>query len=465
MRPTLLTIAALLAGVATASAAPVGTEFTYQGQLLKNGSPFTGNADGVFRLYDAENGGTQVGSSITITAFNVSGGLFTVSLDFGSVFTANVLWLDVQVRTPPDPSYTLLTPRQRLSAVPVAMYALGGTGGLTLPFAGSVSAPGQDALEIHNTSLLSGRGVFGEGNIGVWGRSPDFENTPHPVPSQVGVYGEGGDSGTGVYGVGGPYGYGVYGAGSDGSSPGVFGTSGIGGSGVKGIAGGQYGHGVSGEAGNFDFGVGVYGYANYGIYHTTPNYAVYGDNPSNAPNNWAGYFPGQVWIYNLFTPGASGPMIDHPLDPENTVLRHSWVASSEMKTIYDGNVVLDASGEAQVEMPTWFEALNRDFRYQLTAIGAPAPGLHVAEKISQRRFRIAGGAPGMEVSWQVTGIRQDATATANPIQTESSKVAHDRGRYLDPKAFGLTEDRGVDYEVRMKARAAAAAVRAGTRAK
>lgn len=48
-------------------------------------------------------------------------------------------------------------------------------------------------------------------------------------------------------------------------------------------------------------------------------------------------------------------------------------------------------------LPEWFETLNRDFRYQLTAVGAPGPNLYVAEEISGNHFKIAGGQPGAKV--------------------------------------------------------------------
>jgi hypothetical protein len=112
--------------------------------------------------------------------------------------------------------------------------------------------------------------------------------------------------------------------------------------------------------------------------------------------------------------------IDHPLDPTNMYLYHSSVESPDMMNVYNGNVVLDASGEAWVEMPEWFEALNRDFRYQLTCIGGFAP-VYVAEEISGNRFRIAGGETGMKVSWLVTGIRHDPYAEGNRIPVEEQK--------------------------------------------
>src|SRR5207249_878008 len=118
--------------------------------------------------------------------------------------------------------------------------------------------------------------------------------------------------------------------------------------------------------------------------------------------------------------------IDHPLDPANKYLSHSFVESPDMKNVYDGVVVLDANSEAKVELPEWFEALNRDFRYQLTAVGAPAPNLHIARKIEDNSFTIAGGQPGLEVSWQVTGIRKDSWAQANPLAVVEEKPANER---------------------------------------
>ncbi len=158
---------------------------------------------------------------------------------------------------------------------------------------------------------------------------------------------------------------------------------------------------------------------------------------------WAGYFNGDVDVTGTLSKGGGSFKIDHPLDPENKYLYHSFVESPDMMNVYNGNVVTDANGEAVIELPGYFDALNRDFRYQLTAIGGPGPNLYVAEKIANNRFRIAGGEPGMEVSWQVTGVRKDAFAQANRIQVEVDKAKTERGKYLHPQAFGL----GKEYEI------------------
>jgi len=112
--------------------------------------------------------------------------------------------------------------------------------------------------------------------------------------------------------------------------------------------------------------------------------------------------------------------IDHPLDPEHQYLKHASVESDELKNVYDGTIVLDENGAASVELPDWFEALNHDFRYQGTCIGGFAPA-DIAEEITQNHFRIAGGQPGMKVSWQVTGVRHDAFSLKHPLQVEELK--------------------------------------------
>ena len=127
--------------------------------------------------------------------------------------------------------------------------------------------------------------------------------------------------------------------------------------------------------------------------------------------------------------------IDHPLDPANKYLYHSFVESPDMMNIYNGIIVLDRRGVAWVELPNYFEALNQDFRYQLTAIGAPGPNLYIAKEISGNRFRIAGGKPGMKVSWQVTGVRHDEWANAHRTQVEVEKTGKERGTYLHPELF------------------------------
>jgi hypothetical protein len=125
---------------------------------------------------------------------------------------------------------------------------------------------------------------------------------------------------------------------------------------------------------------------------------------------------------NLTVSGVKSFRIDDPLDPEKKYLYHAAVESPDMKNIYDGIVTLGPKGTVVVKLPAYFGALNRDFRYQLTCIGGSAP-VYVAREIHNNRFVIAGGRRGLKVSWQVTGIRRDAYATAHPMKVEVEKTA------------------------------------------
>jgi hypothetical protein len=151
---------------------------------------------------------------------------------------------------------------------------------------------------------------------------------------------------------------------------------------------------------------------------------------------------GGVSVPGTLSKGGGSFEIDHPLDPENRILRHSFVESPDMMNVYNGNVILDGGGEATIDLPEYFDELNSDFRYQLTCVGGYAP-VYVADKIQNNRFRIAGGTPGLEVSWQVTGIRQDAWANENRIVVEEDKEADDQGRFLHPEAFGRPASQGM----------------------
>ncbi|MCP4546952.1 MAG: hypothetical protein GY835_10855 [bacterium] len=202
--------------------------------------------------------------------------------------------------------------------------------------------------------------------------------------------------------------------------------------------------------------MGVWGYvggssgANYGVYGqatnsgTGINVGVYG-RASGGAYNYAGQFTGNVHVSGTLSKSAGSFKIDHPLDPESKYLYHSFVESPDMKNIYDGVVQLDNSGESWVELPDWFDALNGDFRYQLTCIGGYAQ-VYIAEEVTGNRFKIAGGSPGLKVSWQVTGIRHDAYAEKHRIPVEEYKPDHAQGTYLSPDAFGLSESRAEGYE-------------------
>jgi hypothetical protein len=177
---------------------------------------------------------------------------------------------------------------------------------------------------------------------------------------------------------------------------------------------------------------------------TGTNYSIYGS-VNGGTTNWAGYFSGNVNVTGTISKGGGSFKIDHPLDPTNKSLYHSFVESPDMMNIYNGNVVTDASGFANVTLPNWFEALNKEFRYQLTVIGDFAQAI-IFQEIQNNQFAIRTDKPNIKVSWQVTGIRHDKFAEKYRIPVEENKAGKDVGKYLHPDAFGVSETLGVDYE-------------------
>ena len=202
-----------------------------------------------------------------------------------------------------------------------------------------------------------------------------------------------------------------------------------------------------------ELGHGVAGYSVRGI-------GVYGKS-ERGNDAYAAFMDGRVYVRGLIQKPGGGFKIDHPLDPANKYLSHSFVESPDMKNIYDGVIALDNKGEATINLPDWFGALNKDFRYQLTAIGAPGPNLYIAQEISDSvtdysndgsdgtisnsQFKIAGGTSGMKVSWHVTGIRKDPWANAHRIQVEEDKPEKERGYYIYPELYDQPAENGISH--------------------
>ena len=194
--------------------------------------------------------------------------------------------------------------------------------------------------------------------------------------------------------------------------------------GISGVADGANGTGVYGDAENGSAAIGVWGMSMSGGY--------------------AGEFSGNLDVTGTLTAATKNFKIDDPSDPANKYMYHASVESSEMLNIYSGNVTLDDTGEATVQVPAWLETLNGDFRYQLTCIGGYAP-VYIAEEIGHGQFKVAGGKPGMKVSWQVTGVRQDAFARAHPLQVEVEKPANERGYYVHPELYGAGKEKSIQW--------------------
>ena len=289
-------------------------------------------------------------------------------------------------------------------------------------------------------------------------------NTDH-YPAVVGT-----SAGNGVEGIStGVGGVAVYGTSS---GPRGFGVEGDGDYGVAGFssgcsdmcAGGEFsgyiadasnagGPGVVAIGGNgADGGYGVLGYGGDGGFTDgDAGYFIGGSGSSfgdainaNAGTGYAGNFGGNVVATGSFTGGLVESKIDHPLDPANKYLAHASIGSSEMMNLYTGNVTTDAQGLATVRLPGWFEMLNTDFRYQLTVIGQFAQAI-IGQKIENHQFQIRSSVPNVEVSWQVTGIRQDAYAKAHPLVVEEGKDQRLQGFYLHPALYGAPPEKQLEW--------------------
>ncbi|MDO0909883.1 hypothetical protein QQM39_03095 [Streptomyces sp. DT2A-34] len=300
---------------------------------------------------------------------------------------------------------------------------------------GTTNDAGADSTNLSSNGA-GGHGTFrvtGSGNFGLAiAATGDFTGIVARGQNE-GVWAEGGQQGTGLRGTSSD-GTGV--AGVSNTHTGVVGQSftgngvrglvlhnSIGAAGALGEAMGLNGNGVIGQANNGSIAYGIWG---------------------RSTSGYAGYFQGKVTVTGTLTKGAGGFLIDHPLDPENRYLLHSFVESPERLNVYSGTVVTDADGAAVIELPDYFEALNEDFRYQLTAIGAFAQAI-VTQEVQDNRFAIATDRPEVKVSWQVSGVRQDAFARANPLVADEEKPEEERGTYLHPDAWGKPAEAGRDF--------------------
>ncbi|MBP7715640.1 MAG: hypothetical protein KA192_13185 [Bacteroidia bacterium] len=241
---------------------------------------------------------------------------------------------------------------------------------------------------------------------------------------------------------------------------GVIGVSFFGGNeGVTGIGNSNNGTGVFGQAG-----MGASPYAVWGVVATASgtnatSIAVAGDNTSTGANaigilGQEVTAPNSPTRYAIFANGdlaASGTktfVIDHPLDPSGKFLKHFSMESNEVLNYYRGNVVLDANGEATIQLPSYFNSINNtNYNYNLTPIGAPAQ-LYVKSEVSGNNFVIAGGVAGMKVSWTLTAERNDPYLQQNPDSrlVELPKTGDAAGKYLVPSLFGQPESAGIYYK-------------------
>jgi len=483
MFKSIITVLALTASVAAAQ-----NFFTYQGTLSDNGTPANGNYDMRFTLWDDATPGApdnQIGSIFTSPVTPVTDGLFSVNLDLDDAAfqTHQSRYLQIEVRLNGDPSYTTLTPRQQVVYSPRSMYALNAdqASSIELPYfgAGAPDAPNTGVFSILNNdaagSAISATGptwgiVSFSGNVSPWPPAPTPSGV-HGIGESTGVAGASGQ-GSGIWGstingtggeftvlntnpgdalyarTAGPGHAGIFrktettGATptllveSNSSSSNTFGVHSI----ITPTNPGGFSAALRGQNnGTGGSGIGVWGS------HDGTGWGVYGTSGSGG---LAGRFVGDVSVIGILSKSGGSFKIDHPQDPENMYLSHSFVESPDMKNIYDGVVILNKQGQAIVTLPSYFNALNQEFRYQLTTIGGYAP-VYIATEIESspnaQHFTIAGGTPNLKVSWQVTGIRHDAWANQNRIPTEEYKSDSDKGKYLNPDAFNQPKEKGIGY--------------------
>src|SRR5580693_10623047 len=306
------------------------------------------------------------------------------------------------------------------------------------PITATSSSSGGTGIFANAGSSGGSNGVIAIGATGVAGYTS--------VAGSIAVYGNGGNS-TGSNGV---VGYGATGVAGNSTITGSYGTYG---SGSTGVWGNSTGTGAN---------VGVLGLGATGVSGSGGTWGVLGESSSasgsgggfsnsstgdalftyNQSGGYAAFFDGDVDVDGNLSKAGGSFKIDDPLDPANKYLYHSFVESPDMMNIYNGNATTDGQGSAVVQLPEWFETLNRDFRYQLTTIGQFSQAI-VASKVANHQFTIKTDKPNVEVSWQVTGIRQDAWANAHRIPVEVEKAQADRGLYLHPELFGSPAEKSI----------------------
>lgn len=267
--------------------------------------------------------------------------------------------------------------------------------------------------------------------------------------SSNGVYGYSSGKGTGVYGLNDSGGHAVrgYNIGSTAGGAGVSAYS-LNGNAIKAISASTAYTTIQAEN-TANGGTAIVGYRNsscgstsigvLGFNASAGSCGIYGYAPSSG---YAGYFGGPVHVQGNLSKSSGSFLIDHPLDPENKYLYHSFVESPDMMNIYNGNITTDSNGFAVVELPSYFQAENISFRYQLTVIGQFAQAI-VADTIQNNHFSIRTDKKGVMVSWMVTGIRNDKYAQQNRIVPEVEKKDEAKGKYLNPEAYGKGQDKAI----------------------
>jgi hypothetical protein len=147
--------------------------------------------------------------------------------------------------------------------------------------------------------------------------------------------------------------------------------------------------------------------------------------------------------------GTKSFRIDHPQDPANKYLLHYSSEGPEPLNVYTGNVITDATGSGWVQLPSYFEDINRDFRYTLTVVDDSDSDVFVQAKIAREirnnRFKIRTNAPHVKVTWRVEAIRNDLWMQQHGAPVELEKEGRERGTYHQPELYGAPPEMGLNY--------------------
>jgi hypothetical protein len=224
---------------------------------------------------------------------------------------------------------------------------------------------------------------------------------------------------------------------------------------------GVMGLGVNGVVGqsNYVDGFGCYGF-NYST--TDPGIGTYGGGitgvagqSTNISLSYGLYSFDDCGIYNhidiggnLYAGGTKSFRIDHPKDPDNKFLVHFCIESNEILNMYRGIAELDNNGEAVITLPKYFDAVNTNYSYQLTPVGAAMPNLYVSNEINDNKFAVAGGVAGAKVSWTVVAERDDELIRNNLEAKESEplKTGRYKGKYVHPQFYSKSANSGILYK-------------------
>jgi hypothetical protein len=503
----LMTLVVVGTGWIAEAGEPMPTAFTYQGQLTLGGTPLNDSADFLVTLWDADADGSQIGSMVTATVIEVTDGLFSIEIDFGvDVYDGDARWVEIEVRSPSGSGeYTLLTPRQPITPVPYALQTRGLFVDDTNRLGIGTTAPKES---LHNTGDYYGRGHLhlyafeGDGNDGtayiqarddsgtssidlvlrtqaggssvnaVHMTNNGFVGIGTSTPAaQLHIQGSSGirvsssDSGPFVelvddtdddkfviqHNRGGDK---LQFKDTSGNNLAVLSKEGdlsVGDtspnarieaktSGSNDRAMRAYHTASSGVTFGIDAesdsssGYGVRGLASATSGQT---YGVYGQ--ANSASGWGVYSNGR-----LASSGTKSFLIDDPTAPTERYLAHYCVEGPEPQNVYNGVARFDANGEAWVDLPDYFEAINANCRYQLTMIGGPG-NPYIAREVENNRFLIAGGEPGLKVSWEVRARRNDPFVRTHGSPVHIEKTDRERGRYLMPGLYGAPAELGIHY--------------------